>query len=135
MEGVGTQGDWSFLFQGKEWIDFNGTKLYDFGTRLKDPLLGRMWQIDGANQFASGYTSMGNVPTMGIDPDGQLFFLIPQIGYSRKGGLSLGVELGIGIRGVLSVSVTGGYNFGSKKGYWSAQGYASGFYTVLALLT
>jgi hypothetical protein len=113
------------FLQGKEWIDGFG---YDFVTRTYDPYTMRMLQIDGANQFASGYTGLGNSPQMGIDPDGQVFFIIPQIGWSKKGGLNLGLEIGVGVPGALSASITGGYNFGSKQGYWSAQGFASGFY-------
>lgn len=90
--------------------------------------MGRFNQIDGANQFASGYVGMGNNPVNGIDPDGQLFFLIPQIGWSKKGGLSLGLEVGVGVPWALSASVTGGYSFGSGKGYGSVQGSAMGFY-------
>lgn len=56
------------LFQGKEFIDGFG---FDFVTRTYDPYTVRMLQVDGANQFASGYTGMGNNPVSGIDPDGQ----------------------------------------------------------------
>jgi RHS repeat-associated protein len=68
LEGLGQSGDWRFLYQAKEYIDGLG---YDFHSRTYDPYSGRFLQLDGANQFASGYTGMGNVPTMGVDPDGQ----------------------------------------------------------------
>jgi len=32
-----------------------------------------MWQVDGADQFASGYVGMGNNAVNGTDPDGQWF--------------------------------------------------------------
>ncbi len=73
LQGLGTGSDWKFLFQGKEYIDAFGYNSYDFTTRQYDQNLGRMWQVDGANQFASGYTGMGNMPTMGVDPDGQFW--------------------------------------------------------------
>jgi RHS repeat-associated protein len=55
-------------FQGKEFQDGFG---YDFLTRTYDPYTMRMLQVDGANQFASGYVGMGNNPVMMVDPDGQ----------------------------------------------------------------
>lgn len=118
----------SFLFQGKEYVDAFGYNAYDFHARQYDAYSGRFMSIDPKNQFTSGYTGMGNTPTTGVDPDGQLFFFIPQIGWSKKGGLNLGLEVGVGFPGALSASITGGYNFGSKEGYWSGQGYAAGFY-------
>ena len=71
----------------------------------------------------SPYQSMGNNPILYNDPDGDLFFVIPQISFS--GGLSVGLEAGIGIPGVLSASVSGG--IGTHGGYASIQGTAGGF--------
>lgn len=88
LEGIGTElneSSWKFLFQGKSYIDDFGLNLYDFESRLNDPIIGRMWQVDGADQFASGYTSMGNQPTMRIDPDGQ-FAPIVFVGAALIGG-------------------------------------------------
>ena len=72
LEGVGQPGAWDFLYQGKQFVSFNGYNLYDFETRGFDSYSGRFWQLDGANQFASGYTGMGNNPVSQIDPDGQI---------------------------------------------------------------
>jgi hypothetical protein len=83
----------------------------------------------GGSQGYNRYTYAMNNPLKYTDPDGQIpFFVIPQIGWSRQGGLSIGLEVGVGVPGALSASLTGGYNFGSKQTYWSAQGYAAGFY-------
>lgn len=59
------------MYQGKEYIDFLGLNQFDFHSRSYNSWIGRFDQIDGANQFASGYTGMGNNPVSGIDPDGQ----------------------------------------------------------------
>jgi RHS repeat-associated protein len=65
-------------FQGKEFQDDFG---YDFLTRTYDPYTMRMLQVDGANQFASGYVGMGNNPVSMIDPDGQVAIL-PILAYA-----------------------------------------------------
>ncbi|MCH7401832.1 RHS repeat domain-containing protein [Belliella kenyensis] len=79
------------------------TGWYDFHARQYDAALGRWFGLDPQDQFASPYLAMGNNPVMGIDPDGEFVFLIPQIGWSKQGGLSLGIEVGIGIPGLKSV--------------------------------
>lgn len=66
---------------------------------------------------------MGNNPISNADPAGDLFFAIPQISFN--GGFSIGLELGVGLPGVLSASVAGGY--GTGGGYASIQGTAGGF--------
>lgn len=73
LEGIGTQGDWLFLYQNKEWVDGLG---YDFHSRQYDPFRGQFDSIDPKNQFDSGYLGMGNMPTMSIDPDGQWVHLV-----------------------------------------------------------
>lgn len=50
----------------------------------------RMLQLDGANQFASGYTGMGNNPVMGVDPDGQWVHIV--IGAAVGGVVNLGIK-------------------------------------------
>jgi YD repeat-containing protein len=99
------------LFQGKEWIDGFG---YDFLSRTYDPYTLRMLQVDGADQFASGYTGMGNNPVNMIDPDGQV--AAPVI----IGGVMGGV---------------GGWQLGKSKGAtgWKMAGYIAGGIVVGAL--
>lgn len=75
------------FLKGKEWIDGFG---YNFVTRTYDPYTMRMLQIDGANQFASGYTGLGNSPQMGIDPDGQWVHIV--IGAAIGGVANLGFK-------------------------------------------
>lgn len=75
------------LYQGNEWLDGFG---YDFVTRTYDPYVMRFLQVDGANQFASGYTGIGNNPVSMVDPDGQIAFVPVLIGASIFGGINLG---------------------------------------------
>ncbi len=49
------------------------TGYYDFLSRSYDPVLGRFFAVDPAGQFSSPYAGMGNVPHMGVDPDGEFF--------------------------------------------------------------
>jgi RHS repeat-associated protein len=74
LYGVGIQGDWKFLYQGKEYVDLlNG---YDFMWRQYDQNIGRFLSIDPDSQFSSGYVGMGNMPHIGIDPDGRWVHLV-----------------------------------------------------------
>ncbi|WP_436517257.1 DUF6443 domain-containing protein [Ekhidna sp. To15] len=47
------------------------TGYYDFLSRNYDPALGRFFAVDPAGQFNSPYVGMGNVPHMGVDPNGE----------------------------------------------------------------
>ena len=75
----------AYLYQGKELQDGLGLDLYDFHARQYDPLLGRFTSLDPMNQFASGYTGMGNNPVNMVDPDGQLAFAALAGGIMLKG--------------------------------------------------
>ena len=136
--GIGMDGDWNFLFQGKEYVDFEGLNLYDFHSRFYDPWTGRFWQIDGADQFASGYVGMGNNPLVYVDPDGQWIHLAVgaliggfsgwQIGKAQgakgwdmfgyiMGGATIGaVSGGFGeaVLGAFSTTATSGMNLGAS---------------------
>ncbi|MEJ7645972.1 MAG: RHS repeat-associated core domain-containing protein [Chryseolinea sp.] len=56
-------------FQGKELDEKTGW--HDFQMRKYVGAIGRFLSQDPRNQFGSGYTSLGNNPVMGIDPDGE----------------------------------------------------------------
>lgn len=68
-----------FLYQGKEWQTALALNLYDFHARQYDPATGRFLSNDPKNQFASGYTGMGNQPTVMVDPDGEIAWFVPLI--------------------------------------------------------
>ena len=51
------------------------------------------------------------------DSDGEFIFLVPNIGWSKEGGLSAGLSLVFGIPGVASFQIGGGYNFTSNEPY------------------
>lgn len=60
-------------FQGKEYDGKTGW--HDFHARQYDAGLGRWFAMDPEGQFSSPYSGMGNIPTMGVDPDGRFLFI------------------------------------------------------------
>ena len=72
-----------YLYGGKELQDaeiglLGMLNFYDSQARFYDPVLGRWFNPDPANQMANGYPYCGNNPMMFVDPDGQ-FFLLPAL--------------------------------------------------------
>lgn len=65
-----------FKYNGISEEDNFDLGLYDAYYRTLDPQIGRWWQIDPANQFASPYLSMGNNPVNYIDPEGDFILNI-----------------------------------------------------------
>jgi RHS repeat-associated protein len=59
-----------FTYNGKELEDEFGLDWYHYGARFYDPVVGRWWAVDPADQFMTPYTYVGNNPIMLIDPDG-----------------------------------------------------------------
>jgi hypothetical protein len=118
---------YNFLFQGKEHEFAWGLDFDDFHSRQYDAYTTRMWQIDGAHQFASGYVGMGNNAINGVDPDGQWLHIL-------AGAL---INVGIGIatgevkdwKDAASYAVIGGVSaaFGgfAAKGALKAIGWAA----------
>ena len=117
-----------YQYNSIENLSLSNALLYAAHYRTLDPSLGRWLQVDPASESFYGltpYNSMGNNPIAIVDPLGDFIFVIPQISFSG-GGVTVGVEIGIGIPGLGSFSISGG--FGHGGGYWSAQVYAAGFY-------
>jgi hypothetical protein len=54
---------------------------------------------------------------MYVDKDGEFFWIIPSISWSKQGGFSFGLSLVFGIPGGLSLQIGAGYNFKSNEPY------------------
>ncbi len=139
LQGIGTQGDWKFLFQGKEYVDAFGLNEYDFHARSYDAWTGRFNGVDPvANYMLSGYAGMVNNPTAYIDPDGRnpivIGFMIglgiSAISNMIKGTVpkTLGQALAPGIVGAISGGIGAGVNVAMAGGSFGAGfiGNASG---------
>ena len=75
IEASGYQGT-PFQFTGKERDGLGAGELDYFGARYYDARVGFFTSLDKASQFANGYVYGGNNPTLGSDPDGNLFFML-----------------------------------------------------------
>jgi RHS repeat-associated protein len=71
---TGTSSGYNYKYNGKEEISFANYNMYDFGSRMYDPSVGRWFNTDPQNQFQSPYLAMGNNGMMMLDPDGELAF-------------------------------------------------------------
>ncbi|MDR1755723.1 MAG: RHS repeat-associated core domain-containing protein [Culturomica sp.] len=124
-----------YLYGGKEFQDatLNGAVLglYDFHARYYNPLLGRWFNQDPALQTTNPYLYCANSPMMYVDPDGEFFWIIPNIGWSKSGGLNIGFNFMIGIPGVASVQAGVGYNF-KNNDFNATAGATVAFNTVYA---
>lgn len=92
----------NYLFQGKQYDSL--TQWHDFHARQYDATLGRWFAVDPASQFASPYEAMGNMPTMGVDPDGKFFWV----------ALPLAVKIAVGIGA--AAGAYSGYKIGQANG-------------------
>ncbi len=63
--------NYNYKYQGKELQQENNILMYDFGSRLYDPTVGRWFSTDPQNQYDSPYLAMGNNPVSMIDPNGE----------------------------------------------------------------
>jgi len=88
--------------------------------RMYDPLVGRFLspdpyvQVPDFSQSFNRYSYCLNNPLIYTDPDGELIWIIPNIGWSKSGGLSIGVSVVVGLPGVLSAQAGVGYSFGNN---------------------
>jgi RHS repeat-associated protein len=121
--------DWSFNnvsmpallsrgFTGHEHID--ELNLINMNGRVYDPVLGMFISCDNNIQASdhsqnfNRYSYCLNNPLLYTDPTGEFFLVFPTIGWSRSGGLNIGLEFCFGIPGALSFQVGCNYSFKSK---------------------
>jgi hypothetical protein len=94
--------------------------------RMYDPVTSHMLapdnfvQTSDFSQKFNRYSYALNNPLMFTDPSGELLWLIPNIGWSKEGGLSIGGSVVFGLPGAASAQVGVGYSFKSNDVY----GYA-----------
>jgi hypothetical protein len=87
---------------------------------MYDPLLGRMLSPDNYvqepynSQSYNRYSYCLNNPLKYTDPSGELIWLIPNIGWSKSSGFSIGLTFMVGIPGVASAQASVGYSFKSN---------------------
>lgn len=126
LHGIGQEGDWKRLYQGKEYTDFEGYNTYDFHARQYDPWTGRFNAIDPVDAYGfSGYSGMNNNPLSYIDPDG-------------RSPLLLAIGIGALIGGHINGSIKGYKGGNYFDGFWrgaitGAAGGALGFYAPIGI--
>uniref|UniRef100_UPI0035A1A928 RHS repeat-associated core domain-containing protein n=2 Tax=Prevotella heparinolytica TaxID=28113 RepID=UPI0035A1A928 len=77
-------------------------------------------QAPDFSQSFNRYAYCFNNPLKYTDPSGELFWVIPNIGYSKEGGLSFGLTFAVGLPGLWSAQAGVGYAVGSQSIYGSA---------------
>ncbi|WP_373728919.1 RHS repeat-associated core domain-containing protein [Bacteroides heparinolyticus] len=77
-------------------------------------------QAPDFSQSFNRYAYCFNNPLKYTDPSGELFWVIPNIGYSKEGGLSFGLTFAVGLSGLWSAQAGVGYAVGSQSIYGSA---------------
>ncbi len=111
--------------------------LINMNARLYDPVLGRFLspdpyvQVPEFGQNFNRYSYCLNNPLIYTDPTGEFFFLIPNIGWSKSGGFSIGLTVIVGIPGIISVQGGVGYSFKSND-FSATVGATAAFNTVYA---
>lgn len=101
-------------------------KLGEANGRMYDPVMSTFLSVDNYvqspenSQNFNRYAYCLNNPLKYTDPDGEFFWLVPNIGYSKEGGLSFGLTAAIGLPGLWSAQASLGYSVGSQSIYGSA---------------
>jgi len=87
---VGGASNYNYYFQSKEQLLDNGYNMYDFGSRMYDSSVGRWFNTDPQNQFASPYEAMGNNYIVTVDPNGEWIHIV--IGAAVGGAINLAMN-------------------------------------------
>lgn len=109
--------------------------LINMNGRMYDPVVGRMLspdnyvQMPDYSQNFNRYSYCFNNPLKYTDPSGDLVFAFPYVSWSKSGGFSAGITVGVGIPKVLSVSASLGYNFKQNEINVSV-GASAAFFTM-----
>ena len=128
-------------FTGHEHM--TGFGLVNMNGRVYDPVTSTFLSADNYVQDPSytqnfnRYAYCLNNPLKYTDPDGDFFWIIPNIGWSKEGGLSLGLTFAVGLPGLWSAQASVGYSISSQTIYGSAgvtcagvTGYVSAGYST-----
>jgi RHS repeat-associated protein len=111
-------------FTGHEHMMLFG--LINMNGRVYDPVTSSFLSVDNYVQDPSytqnfnRYTYCLNNPLKYTDPDGELFWIIPNISWSIEGGLNFGLTFAVGLPGLWSAQASLGYSVGSQSVYGSA---------------
>ena len=122
-------------YTGHEHLAWFG--LVNMNARLYDPLLGRFLspdpyvQMPDFTQNFNRYSYCLNNPLVYVDETGEFIWFIPNISWSKKGGLSIGFSVVFGIPGVASVQAGVGYNF-KNSDFNAYAGATAAFNTLYA---
>jgi RHS repeat-associated protein len=140
-------GDTSLIRYGYLGQEFDSeTELYNFHARLYDPSIGRFYQPDPKNQYASPYIYSGNSPITFSDPYGLFslsdFFGGLISGLELLGGIALdilsGGALAEGIGGALIGAGISGLTYSIESGddfSWSSWGEEEGIGAAIGAVT
>ncbi|MDR2424534.1 MAG: RHS domain-containing protein [Prevotellaceae bacterium] len=111
--------------------------LINMNGRMFDPLLGRFLspdpyvQMPDFTQNFNRYSYCLNNPLIYVDEDGEVFWVIPHIGWSKSGGLNIGLTFIFGIPCIASAQAGIGYSFKSND-FNVSVGATAAFNTVYA---
>lgn len=97
--------------------------LINMNGRLYDNVLCRMLSPDNFIQAPNNtqsfnrYSYCWNNPLKYTDPSGEIVWVLTTVGWSKQGGLSVGLMVGVGLPGAASLQTGLGYSFSNNDAY------------------